>query len=110
MLSEAEIATSVENWLARFETALRKPNGDLPTILFHADSYWRDALAFTWHIVTVNGADAIDRELKAYFRRALPRGFRIDPHRTAPRSVKRAGTEAIEAIFQFETAEGHGSG
>jgi Pyridine nucleotide-disulphide oxidoreductase len=110
MLSEAEIATSVENWLGQFETALRKPNGDLPTALFHADSYWRDVLAFTWHIVTVNGADAIRTELKAHCCRAQPRGFRIDPHRTAPRKVKRAGIEAIEAIFQFETAEGRGNG
>jgi len=110
MLSAAEMATSVENWLAQFEAALRKPDGDLPSTLFHADSYWRDALAFTWHIVTVNGADAIGRELKARSRRALPSGFRIDPHRTAPRSVRRAGTEAIEAIFQFATAAGRGSG
>jgi putative flavoprotein involved in K+ transport len=110
MLSEAEIATSVENWLGQFETALRKPNGDLPTTLFHTDSYWRDVLAFTWHIVTINGADTIRRELKARSRRAQPRGFRIDPHRTAPRKVKRAGIEAIEAIFQFETAEGRGNG
>ena len=32
------------------------------------------------------------------------------PHRTAPRQVTRAGTRAIEAIFQFETADGRGSG
>ena len=39
-----------------------------------------------------------------------PAGFRIASHRTAPRHVTRAGTDAIEAIFQFETAEGRGSG
>ena len=33
-----------------------------------------------------------------------------DPHRTAPRNVTRAGTNAIEAIFRFYTAEGRGSG
>src|SRR5262245_48385969 len=42
--------------------------------------------------------------------RARPTGFKIDRHRTAPRNVTRAGTDAIEAIFSFETAEGRGSG
>jgi thioredoxin reductase len=41
---------------------------------------------------------------------ARPTGFEIDPHRTAPRNVTRAGTNAIEAIFSFETADGRGSG
>jgi hypothetical protein len=47
MLSEAEIATSVRDWLTQFETALRKPNADLPSTLFHRDCHWRDVLAFT---------------------------------------------------------------
>ena len=36
--------------------------------------------------------------------------FQDDPDRTAPRQVTRAGTNAIEAIFKFETADGRGSG
>jgi hypothetical protein len=110
ILSDAEIATRVEAWLAQFETALRKPGGDPPAALFHRDSYWRDVLAFTWHIVTVSGADAIGDELTARTPRAQPSDFRIDPQRAAPRRVKRAGTGAIEAIFQFETADGRCSG
>jgi thioredoxin reductase len=42
--------------------------------------------------------------------RVRPTGFKIDRHRTAPRNVTRAGTDAIEAIFSFETSEGRGSG
>jgi hypothetical protein len=110
MLSETEIATGVRDWLTQFETALRRPNADLPSTLFHADSHWRDVLAFTWHIVTVSGADAIRDKLKACSSRTRPSGFRIDPPRAAPRWVKRAGSEAIEAIFQFETAQGRCSG
>jgi putative flavoprotein involved in K+ transport len=34
----------------------------------------------------------------------------IDPDRAAPRKVMRAGTNAIEAIFKFETRVGRGSG
>jgi Flavin-binding monooxygenase-like len=110
MLSEKEIATSVRDWLTQFETALRKPDADLPRTLFHPDSHWRDVLALTWHIVTRSGADAVGAGLKAHARRMQPDDFRIDPRRAAPRTVKRAGTEALEAIFQFETAEGRCSG
>ena len=39
-----------------------------------------------------------------------PGEFHIPPQRTPPRWVSRAGTECIEAIFEFETAFGPGNG
>jgi len=109
MLAKTEsIEADAQDWLARFEQALAPGDDALPT-LFHPDSYWRDALALTWDIRTVHGAAAIARELRAHAR-AAPSGFRLDPQRTAPRAVTRAGTRAIEAIFSFETAQGRGSG
>ena len=109
MLDRTEnVAALVENWLARFERALAQPADSLKA-LFHPDSYWRDALALTWDIRTIKGADAIVRALKAHAG-ADATAFRIDPDRTAPRRVTRAGTPAIEAIFRFETAQGRGSG
>jgi len=105
-----DISTITENWLARFETALTGRDGIHLKKLFHPDSYWRDVLALSWNIQTINGADAILKELKIHAGRAAPGGFAIDPDRAAPRSVMRAGVSAIEAIFKFETAEGRGSG
>jgi hypothetical protein len=111
MLARTEtIATIVDHWLAQFERALAERDAVLLKTLFHPDSHWRDVLALTWHIRTVNGLDAILRELEAHIGRAHPSGFRTDPQRTAPRHVIRAGTKAIEAIFKFETAEGRCSG
>src|ERR1700704_1814533 len=113
MLAKAEtesVAMSVDHWLAQFERALAQPDMVLLKTLFHADSHWRDVLALTWHIRTISGLDAIVRELKAHVGRARPAGFRTALHRTAPRHVTRAGTRAIEAIFEFETADGRGSG
>ena len=104
------IATIANQWLAKFEGALAKPDDVVLKTLFHSDSHWRDVLALTWRIRTVNGQQAILRELRAHVGRAKPNGFIIDPHRTAPRHVTRAATNAIEAIFKFETAEGRGSG
>ena len=107
-----DISVAADNWLARFEDALattKSDDGPLKT-LFHPGSYWRDVLALSWNIQTLNGADAILNELKIHARRAAPSGFAIDPDRRAPRKVMRAGTDAIEAIFRFETKVGRGSG
>src|SRR6185437_8452220 len=59
---------------------------------------------------TLNGLDAILNELPVLARHAGPHHFKIDPERAAPRRVKRAGTETIEAIFRFETRDGRGHG
>ena len=105
------IATIAQNWLTQFETALAGPDDVLLKPLFHADSYWRDLLAITWRIQTVNGAEAILRGLKAHTGSVRPAAFRIDPRRAAPRHVTRAGAEAIEKrSSRFETAEGRGNG
>src|SRR5258705_2969269 len=105
-----DIPIAAENWLAQFETALAEPDDGLLKTLFHSDSHWRDVLALSWNLQTINGADAILTELKTHAHRAAPGAFRVDPDRAAPRRVTRAGTRAIEAIFRFETAQGRGSG
>jgi Pyridine nucleotide-disulphide oxidoreductase len=111
MLARNEsIATIAADWLAQFERALAETDDALLMTLFHPESYWRDVLALTWHIRTVSGLDAILKELKAHVGRVKPTNVRIDPDRTAPRLVTRAGTTAIEAIFEFETADGRGCG
>ena len=111
MLTRTEtIFTITEHWLAQFEQALSERDNALLETLFHTDSHWRDVLALTWRIKTVNGRDAILRELRTHNRRVRPAGFKIPPHRAAPRHVVRAGTDSIEAIFTFETTEGRGSG
>jgi thioredoxin reductase len=111
MLARADtVATIAENWLAQFEDALAARSRSRLQALFHADSHWRDVLALTWGIETVSGSDAILRELTTHAPRARPSGFNLDSRRTPPRNVRRAGTDAIEAIFGFETAQGRGSG
>jgi cation diffusion facilitator CzcD-associated flavoprotein CzcO len=105
-----DAAIAAENWLAQFETALAGADGGALKGLFLPESYWRDVLALSWNIQTLNGAPAILKELPAYAARVSPRGFAIDPDRAPPRRVTRAGTHAIEAIFKFETRQGRGSG
>jgi len=104
------IESSAEHWLAQFQSALGQSGEAALKALFHPDSHWRDVLALTWELRTVSGRDAILDELTAHAGRAVPTDFRIAQGRAAPRRVKRAGVEVIEAIFAFETAIGRGSG
>jgi cation diffusion facilitator CzcD-associated flavoprotein CzcO len=103
-------SVAADNWLAQFEEALGKPDEALLRTLFHPDSYWRDVLALSWKIQTLNGRDAILTALPPLARNMALSGFTIAPGRAAPRKVIRAGTNAIEAIFKFETKVGRGSG
>jgi cation diffusion facilitator CzcD-associated flavoprotein CzcO len=105
-----DISVAADNWLARFEEALTRSDDGLLKTLFCRDSYWRDVLALSWNIQTINGADGILGELKTLARGAEPRGFAVDLDRRAPRKVMRAGTDCIEAIFKFETKVGRGNG
>jgi putative flavoprotein involved in K+ transport len=108
--AEMTLAEAVEHWLVELERALVEGDRALLESLFHPESYWRDLLAFTWEIGTVSGAGAIAARLAARAAQAAPARLEVDPQRTAPRRVTRAGTAAIEAIFRFEAAAGRGSG
>jgi putative flavoprotein involved in K+ transport len=49
----------VSAWLARFEEALATPARAEWTELFADECYWRDLVAFTWNILTLEGREAI---------------------------------------------------
>jgi len=99
-----------ERWLAAFEAALQSRDAAAAAELFLADGLWRDVLAFTWNIQTMAGWPAIEATLSQTLARTQPANFHILPRRTPPRRVSRAGTESIEAIFEFETAFGPANG
>jgi len=103
------LLTKTDRWLADFETAVSDCDWPEVTALFHPASHWRDLLVLSWDIQTISGPDRIAEVLKYCADRATS-GFRADGARTPPRMVTRAGVEAIEAIFSFETANGRGEG
>ena len=105
-----DISVVAENWLAQFETALTEADDAALKDLFHPDSYWRDAVALSWTLQTINGRDAILATLKAQAGAEKPSGFVIAPGRAAPRKVMRAGTDCVETIFNFDTRTGRGDG
>ncbi len=99
-----------EAWLFSFEAALRTGDASQIGALFHDECYWRDVLAFTWRLSSAQGSGSIGSALSAAQRRTDARHFRVPHGRRAPRRVTRVGIDSIEAIFEFETAIGRGSG
>ena len=103
-------ASAVEQWLGSLETALRDGSRKAIAALFAPDGHWRDLLAFTWDLTPLSGADQIAAALSKVQPTAQARGFAIAGNRTPPRRIRRHGIDVIEAIFEFETAVGHGNG
>ncbi len=98
------VSVAVTRWLAEFEQALVAADTTALEALFLPMAHWRDLLAFTWGVTTLSGAAAIATSLKQHAGDKAAGNFRIDPARTAPGVVMRAGTQTIEAFFRFETA------
>ncbi|WP_291689492.1 NAD(P)/FAD-dependent oxidoreductase [Bradyrhizobium sp.] len=110
-LQEAELVRrSAMRWLAAFETALVSNSTTGIEALLHQDCHWRDVLAFTWHFTAIEGQDNVAARLVAEQGRAAAHGFHLPAGRRAPRKTNRVGRECIEAIFEFETVDGHGAG
>ncbi|HEY5217829.1 MAG TPA: NAD(P)/FAD-dependent oxidoreductase [Pseudolabrys sp.] len=101
---------AAQSWLASFEAALQSQDAAAAAALFLADGLWRDVLAFTWTLQTMAGQPSIEATLRQTAARTRPKNFHVPAGRTAPRWVSRAGTETIEAIFEFETAFGAANG
>ena len=86
-----DVASSAAGWLAAFEDALRRREAAAASELFLPDGFWRDIVSFTWHIETFSGAPSIEALLRDTIATIQPRNFRLDPQRTPPRTVARAG-------------------
>jgi cation diffusion facilitator CzcD-associated flavoprotein CzcO len=106
-MNDQECITVVDSWLARFNDAIAdKSNGMVDkklAELFHSDSYWRDALALSWCLQTVTHNESIRRTLRALTTDIGITDLQLDVDATPPRIVRRAGKDAIEAFFQFQT-------
>lgn len=89
-------------WLASFGRALEARDVEAMDGLFLEDCYWRDLLAFTWNIRTMEGRAAIRDMLDATLAATRPEAWRL--------SEEAAGDGFTEAWFTFETARARGEG
>ncbi|WP_207540881.1 flavin-containing monooxygenase [Sabulicella rubraurantiaca] len=106
ILTDASARATATTWLGDFEAALASGEATRLVALFAEECHWRDILAFTWNLRTISGASAIAEGMVPTLQRMAPRGPGLAGGRTPPRRVGRAGMEAIEAIFSFETSVG----
>ena len=63
------VAAEIDQWLARFDEALTARRRRRRRRAVRAeDSYWRDLVAFTWNIKTVEGRDGRQGHARAHAR------------------------------------------
>ena len=93
----------VRSWLTEFGGALERGDASVAAACFLEDSYWRDLVAFTWNITTLEGRDGIASMLAARLASAAPANWQVEGEPTEANGV-------IEAWLTFETAAGRGKG
>jgi putative flavoprotein involved in K+ transport len=93
----------VDAWLADFEAALAVRDVERVVAKFAVDSFWRDLVAFTWNLKTVEGREGVADMLEHRLAETDPSGFRT---REAPTTTG----DVTEAFIEFETAAGRGVG
>jgi putative flavoprotein involved in K+ transport len=93
----------VDAWLERFEAALTARDIETAARMFATESYWRDLVAFTWNIKTVEGREGVADLLHACLDHTAPSGFRVTEPPTEADGV-------VEAWLEFDTATGRGQG
>ena len=106
VLTDTSAKAAAESWLGDFAAALTAGDAARLGALFAHECHWRDILAFTWDLHTTSGAEAIGARIASAAAGTVPRALKLAAGRTPPRPVRRAGTDAIEAIFTFETSVG----
>jgi cation diffusion facilitator CzcD-associated flavoprotein CzcO len=110
MVSAGERARAVaEGWLRRFNAALEGGDAAAVGALFRDDGHWRDIVALSWKIATWSAGD-VAAALLGGAQAQGARDFEVDPMRTPPREVERAGEPTVEAILRFTTRVGVGAG
>ena len=102
-MSEMDATQQANEWFAKFGEALERRDAPAAAALFESDGYWRDLIAFTWNVKTMEGRGDIAAMLSATLDRVRPSGWRVDGQAT------KSG-ETVEAWFTFETAVGRGKG
>ncbi|HEY1714173.1 MAG TPA: NAD(P)/FAD-dependent oxidoreductase [Solirubrobacteraceae bacterium] len=96
-------AIEVEHWLERFDSALQAGDAAAAADLFAAESYWRDLVAFTWNVRTVEGRDGVTHMLESALPHVKPRGWHTTEEPASADGV-------TEAWIGFETATGRAGG
>ena len=96
-------AERVDTWLSAFQDALTARDVDRAASMFLTQSFWRDLVAFSWNLTTVEGPDGVADLLRSTLDSTDPTGFATVEEPTEADGV-------TQAWIEFETAVGRGRG
>jgi putative flavoprotein involved in K+ transport len=98
-------ADQAQTFLDDFGRALSAGDVDAAAALFAEESYWRDLVAFTWNISTVEGPEGVRDMLKHQLDTTKPRGWALQDG-----EVPAEGDGVVTAWIRFETDVARGDG
>lgn len=104
-MPENNPSQTIAHVLESLESALKRGDTAAAVALFQPECYWRDLVAFTWNLKTMEGRDQIGAMLDAQLDAVKPTRLRI--------AENEAPTEAdgiAQAWITFETEVARGSG
>lgn len=101
---QTEASEIVMSWLASLDDALTAGDASQAAELFVDDCFWRDLIAFTWNIKTMEGCAEIAAMLESTLPQIQPRAWKI----TDGEPTEAGGI--IETWIAFETSAGRGRG
>jgi putative flavoprotein involved in K+ transport len=95
----------VTAFLGKFDAALAAGNIGVAVAMFGVESYWRDLVAFTWNIKTMEGRDQVRDMLTDCLKRVKPRDWRV-----AEGEIATEADGVLESWISFETEIARGYG
>lgn len=104
-MSENTANQAISQVLESLEAALKRGDTQAAVDLFQPDCYWRDLVAFTWNIKTLEGREQIAAMLDAQVDAIKPSKLRLAENEAATQADGIA-----QGWITFETGVARGSG
>jgi len=95
----------IQLFLDEFDAALAAGDLDAAVAMFATECYWRDLVAFTWNLKTMEGRDEIRKMLSSCLARTKPRNWKIAEGESA---TEANGITECWISFETEAARGYG--
>lgn len=102
---DTTIADRTQHFLNDFGSALAARDVNRTAAMFLDDSYWRDLVAFTWNLKTVEGPAGVSDMLKSQLSQAKPSNFKVQKG-----EIPTEEDGVTTGWITFETAQGRGWG
>jgi putative flavoprotein involved in K+ transport len=105
IMLDITLNTRVQAFLDKFGAALAAGDLGSAVAMFASDCYWRDLVAFTWNIKTMEGRDQIRDMLGSSLARTKPRNWKIADGENV---TEAGGVTECWISFETEVARGYG--